>query len=148
MKKDKNPVIIEVIYQASIERVWNAITNLEEMRKWYFNMLEDFQPKVGFRTQFNVVSGDRTFKHQWEITEANAPNKIIYKWTFNGIPGASWSNFELFAEGEQTKLRLTTTGLESFPKNIPEFTIESCTAGWNYFLGGNLKEYLKNNTIA
>ncbi|RUT79039.1 SRPBCC family protein [Ancylomarina longa] len=146
MKDSQVPIIVEQIYNASVEEVWNALTHIEEMRKWYFNNIPDFKAEVGFRTQFDVVSGDRTFRHQWEITEVDEPHKIVYKWTFDGIPGASWSNFELFDENGQTKLRLTTTGLESLPSDIPEFTNESCTAGWNYFLGGNLRDYLENDS--
>ena len=40
-------------------------------------------------------------------------------------------------------LRVIVTVLEDFPDNIPEFETESCRMGWQYFLGQQLKEFLK-----
>ncbi|NOQ28383.1 MAG: hypothetical protein GQ564_23720 [Bacteroidales bacterium] len=68
--------------------------------------------------------------------------KIVYDWSYEGISGDAIVIFELFEQGNQTNLRLTNRGLESFPKDIPEFTRESCIEGWNYFIKNRLKEFL------
>ena len=44
-----------------------------------FNNIEDFKPKVGFKTRFNVKSEERNFLHLWEITEVDPFKKIVYK---------------------------------------------------------------------
>ena len=51
--------------------------------------------------------------------------------------------FEIFEEGEGSRLRVTNEGLESFPQDIPEFTRESCEGGRNHFIQENLKKYLE-----
>ena len=40
-------VVIERTFNAPIARVWKAITDVEEMRRWYFE-LKEFKPEVGF----------------------------------------------------------------------------------------------------
>ncbi len=70
------------------------------------------------------------------------PRKIIYNWKYRDYPGDSNVSFELFEEGKCTKLKLTHTVLSDFPEDIPEFSRESCLAGWKYFISGRLKEYV------
>ena len=60
-----------------------------------------------------------------------------------GDKGEGFVSFELFEKGEQSLLRLTNEGLETFPRDIPEFSRESCKAGWEYFIQQNLKAYLE-----
>ncbi len=43
--------------------------------------------------------------------------------------------FELSKHDDSTKLKLTHSVRESFPEDIPEFSGESCIAGWEFFLG-------------
>ena len=50
MKEDQ-PIIVERTYNAPIEKVWNAITNKDEMKKWYFDLAE-FKAEPGFEFQF------------------------------------------------------------------------------------------------
>jgi len=48
---NNKPFVIERIYNAPIARVWKAITNKADMKKWYFDLAE-FKPEVGFEFQF------------------------------------------------------------------------------------------------
>jgi len=48
---EKEPFVIERIFNASIEKIWKAITDKDEMKKWYFD-LPEFKPEVGFEFQF------------------------------------------------------------------------------------------------
>lgn len=143
MKKNDKPIVVEQSFNASIETVWNAITDINQMHKWYFDNIPDFKPEVGFKTKFNVQSEDRNFLHLWEITEVEHLKMIKYSWEFEKYTGKSTAAFELLKEENNTKLRLTVDILEDFPEEIPEFTRESCIAGWNYFIKKGLKEFLK-----
>lgn len=142
-KKTDEPVIVEQVYPVPPERVWQAITQLDEMRQWYFEVLPDFKPEKGFRTQFTITNEGRRFTHLWEVTEVVPLEKITYLWRFKEYPGEGAVTFELREEGGGTRLRLTNVVTEDFPDNIPEFARESCKAGWEYFLHGNLKAYLE-----
>jgi len=63
MKKDEAPVVVEQDFNRSVSDVWDAITKIDEMRKWYFENIPDFKAEVGFGTRFVVESGDRSFLH-------------------------------------------------------------------------------------
>ena len=142
MNITEDPVIVEQTYNTTINKVWNAITELDQMKKWFFSNIEAFEPVVGFTTQFNIQAEDRNFLHQWKIIEVIPHNKIVYNWKYEGIVGDSNVTFELINLGSQTKLQLTTEVIESFDDAIPEFNRESCVDGWNYFICKNLQNYL------
>ena len=113
------------------------------MHHWYFKDIPSFKPEVGFRTQFNVQSEERNFRHMWEVTEVIPKKKIAYNWKYDNYPGDSRVEFELFDQQNHTKLKLTHQVLESFPEDIPEFERESGIAGWAYFISKSLKEFLE-----
>lgn len=144
MKTTDKPIIVEETFNASIETVWDSITNIEQMRKWYFDNIPSFKPEVGFVTQFNVQSEERNFLHKWKIIEVEPLKKINYSWEFEEYPGKSTASFELTSENNLTKLTLTVEVQKNFPDNIPEFARESCIAGWNYFINNRLKNFLEN----
>ena len=113
------------------------------MRQWYFEYIPAFKAEVGFETQFNVHSQDRNFLHMWKVTEV-LPNKMItYNWKYDSYPGDSFVVFELFDQGNLTKLRLTHQVQESFSEDFPEFTRQSCAEGWTFFINKSLKEFLE-----
>ncbi len=143
MKKTDPPIIVEVNYIASIEEVWQAITQLKKMRQWFFENIESFQTEVGFETSFQVQSGERTFTHLWKIKEVIPFKKIAYHWKYEEYSGDGFVEFEIFEKEEGTQLRLTNIITEDYPEGIPEFKRESCIGGWNYFLGERLQEFLE-----
>jgi len=145
MKKIDSPIIIEETFDSSVDMVWGAITEHEQMIKWYFDNIPDFKAEVGFRTQFNVKSEERNFLHKWHVTEIITKKKITYNWQYKEYPGSADVEFELIDLGDSTKLQLKVIVLEDFPNDIPEFKRESCIGGWNYFLRDRLKQYLENN---
>ncbi|MDO9261554.1 MAG: SRPBCC domain-containing protein [Flavobacteriaceae bacterium] len=144
MKSISQPIIVEQIFDQNIETVWKAITQLHQMKQWFFENIPDFEAIVGFEIQFNVKAPSRDFLHCWKITQVIANKKIVYQWKYENISGEGTVSFELFEENNQTKLVLTNEGLETFPQDIPEFSREGCIDGWNYFIKKRLKEYLNN----
>lgn len=136
------PIVVEVMYPCSREKVWNAITSHQEMVQWYFEQLEDFQPVPGFTTSFTVHSGDRDFVHQWEVTDVVPGERIDYEWLYPDYEGNGRVRFQLEDRDDHTLLRLLCWGIETFPQHIPEFSRESCTGGWKWFLEERLWQYL------
>ena len=125
MKKSEPPILIEQAFQTSIKTIWAALTDITEMKKWYFDNIPDFQPKVGFKTQFPIHNEGRTFTHLWEVIEV-IPNQLItYRWHYKEYAGDSIVTFVLTAIEEQVRLNLTLQILEDFPDDIPEFKRES-----------------------
>ena len=110
------PIIMERTYQAPVEKVWQAITDKEQMKQWYFDM-PAFQPEVGNEFTFIGENEGTTYIHLCKVTEVIPNKKLSYTWRYEGAEGESHLTFELFEEGEETRVKLTHEGLETFPQN-------------------------------
>jgi hypothetical protein len=62
---------------------------------------------------------------------------------YNIFRGNSYVTFELYEEGNKTRIKLTHSGLETFPKDNPDFARESFSQGWNELIGKLLKEFIE-----
>ncbi|MDB5018006.1 MAG: hypothetical protein JWQ84_2838 [Mucilaginibacter sp.] len=143
------PVIIERVYNAPVKAVWEAITDLNKMRQWYFPMLEEFEPEVGFETKFDVENDGKTYVHIWKVKEADPYKKISYEWKFGDYPGDSVVSFELFEEDDSTRIVLTHTGVETFRGDLhPGLAKSNFVEGWTSFIGTKLKEYVEQDVEA
>ena len=134
------PVIKEVIINATIEKVWKAITNKDEMKNWYFEV-DEFKPEVGFEFQFSGGKDNNVYLHLCKITEVIPNKKLSYSWKYDGYTGESFVTFELFNDEGNTKVRLTHSGLETFPSENPDFAKENFVEGWNHIIGTLLLNY-------
>jgi uncharacterized protein YndB with AHSA1/START domain len=135
------PLVIERIYNAPADKVWQAITDAGKMRQWYFD-LKEFRAEPGFKFEFSADCDDVSYLHFCEVTEVVPGRKLTYSWKYKDYAGMSYVTWELFPEGAATRLMLTHTGLETFPPH-KDFTKESFTGGWNHFLGTALREFLE-----
>jgi uncharacterized protein YndB with AHSA1/START domain len=140
------PLIVERTFDAPIETVWKAITDAEQMKQWYFE-LEGFRPEVGCEFGFRVEHEGNTFDHRCKVREVIRGSKIAYSWRYEGHEGDSLVTFELFPQGKQTRLRLTHTGLETFPKTA-QFARNNFQRGWTSLIGTELKNFLEQGALA
>jgi uncharacterized protein YndB with AHSA1/START domain len=134
-------VVLERTFNAPVTRVWKALTDVDQMREWYFD-LKAFKPEVGFEFGFVVDHGGHTYDHRCRITEVIPQKKIAYTWRYHGHDGESLVTFELFAEGEKTRLKLTHEGLDTFPKT-GAFARENFEKGWAQIIGSELKQFVE-----
>jgi uncharacterized protein YndB with AHSA1/START domain len=141
LNKSTEPLVIERTLEAPAARVWQAITTKDEMHRWFFD-LKEFKPVVGFEFDFSVEHQGMTYSHLCKITEVVPQKKLAFTWRYQGHEGDSLVTFELFAEGAKTRLKLTHTGLETFPQT-PQFARKNFEGGWNY-ISTALKDYAEN----
>jgi uncharacterized protein YndB with AHSA1/START domain len=146
MKHNEEPIVVEQMMDATAEAVWDAITQVDQMRRWYFDNIPSFKPEVGFETRFVIHNEDRKFPHVWTVTDVVPMKLISYDWRYEGYAGDSFVTFELSSHENLTKVRLTHQVRESFTADIPEFTRESGVAGWKYFINDRLRAFLKADT--
>jgi len=139
---EAKPFVIERTLDAPVKKVWAAITEKNQMKQWYFD-LAAFEPKVGFEFSFVGGSPEEEYTHHCRITEVVEFKKISYTWRYENYPGESEVTFELFEEGDQTKIKLTHRGLETFPANKKDFARSSFEAGWTEIIGKSLTEYVE-----
>ncbi|MEO6219781.1 MAG: SRPBCC domain-containing protein [Ginsengibacter sp.] len=138
----QEPFVIERTYNAPIEKVWKALTDKDQMKEWYFDIPE-FKPEVGCEFQFEAGAENKKYLHLCKITDVVTRKKLTYSWRYNDIPGNSFVTFELFSEGESTRLKLTHEGLETFISDNADFAKESFSKGWNHIIGKSLKEFVE-----
>ena len=137
------PFVIERTFIASADKIWKAITDRNEMEKWYFN-LREFKPIVGFEFEFTVGSPDGIqYLHKCKVTEVIPGKKLTHSWRYDGYPGISYVTWELFPEGDKTIVKLSHEGLETFPQDISDFARENFAAGWTHIVGTSLKNFVE-----
>lgn len=139
-----DPIIVERTYNASIEKVWSAITDKAEMKKWYFDLPEfKAEPGCEFRFYGEGKQGEK-FLHLCKVIEVIPRKKLTYSWRYDGYEGDSFVTFELFEEGNKTRVRLVHKGLETFPVTAHnDFAKENFMEGWSELIGKMLKEHVE-----
>ncbi len=129
-----NPFVLERKLQANHQSIWKALTNKDQMREWYFE-LKEFRPEMGFEFSFMAGPPGKSYKHICKITRLEPERKIAYSWKYEGYEGDSELQFELFPESEtSTRLKLTHSGLDSFPDSNPDLRPGNFAEGWNQII--------------
>jgi uncharacterized protein YndB with AHSA1/START domain len=135
-------VVVERTLNAPVARVWKALTDVDQMREWYFDLTE-FQPQVGFEFEFVVEHEGNSYHHLCRVTEVIPEKKIAYTWRYKDEPGDSLVTIELSPDGQETHLKLTHTGLETFPKT-PAYARKNFEQGWIAIIGTELKQFVES----
>ena len=139
----KTPFVIERTFNASPDKVWKAISDKDEMKQWYFD-LPDFKPELGCEFRFyGGEEGKKQYLHICVVTEVTLGKKLTYSWRYDGYAGISYVTFELFAEGNTTRLKLTHAGLETFSADESAFAQRNFEMGWTEIIGTSLAGYLR-----
>ena len=142
-KTEVEPLIVERTLHAPVAKVWQALTTVEQMHRWFFE-LKEFKAEVGFDFEFTVVHEGFTYVHHCKVTEVVPQNRLAFTWRYAGHEGDSLVTFELSTEGDATHLKLSHAGLETFPKT-PAFLRSNFLQGWTY-ISGALKELVESPT--
>ena len=137
------PLIKEVILDAPVSRVWQALTNKDELKEWCFEMNE-FKPEVGFEFHFFGEKDGHKYLHLCKVLEAEPEKKMKWLWSYDNVPGDTYVTFELFPQGNKTKLRLTHEGLEKLPQD-ENYARSNFSAGWDSILEKSLTKYLSGS---
>ena len=97
-----------------------------------------YQPKPFF--VFGFTNDGSAYQKEWKVTKLTKGQKLAHTWAYKGYSGSSELSFELFPEGAKTKLKITHTGLESFPDNS-HFARHRFEWGWG-LISDTLKAYV------
>src|SRR5690242_2786273 len=76
-------VVVERSLNASVANVWRALTDVDQMREWYFD-LKAFKPEIGFEFEFVVEHEGNRYHHLCRVTEVIPEKKIAYTWRYKG----------------------------------------------------------------
>lgn len=140
----QEPIVKEVVLDATPSQVWKALTDKEEIKQWSFDM-EAFEPREGFEFQFYGEKDGSKFLHLCRVLEAEKEKKMKWLWSYENVPGDTYVTFELFPEGNKTRLRLTHEGLEKLPQDN-NYAKPNFEAGWSEIVGKLLPDHLQKKS--
>lgn len=135
-------VRIERVLPGPVERVWSYLTDSEQRRKWLAEGV--MEPRKGGRVEHIFRNGELSHEatperfrsldaptvRVGEVIEFKPPQRLTYVWPGDESESArSEVTFELFAQGDQTRLVLTH-------RKLPDAqTMVSVASGWDSHLG-------------
>lgn len=136
-------ITIEQKLLAPRQKVWEAITNPEIMKEWYF-IIRDFELEKGKVFTFWGDDKNQTYLHSCEILEV-VPGKVFeHTWEHpDHSKGKSVLRWELNTiDDEHTILVLQHSGVENFADVGPDFSKENYEFGWKGIISISLRNFL------
>lgn len=138
------PILIEETFTATTPILWKALTDKDQMKQWFFD-IPSFRPVIGIEFQFygEGKQGEK-YLHLCKIINVIPEKKLQYSWRYEGYEGISYVSVELLEEGNQTNVKLTHEGVETFPVTATKaFAKQNFVEGWTYLIRTSLKNFLE-----
>jgi uncharacterized protein YndB with AHSA1/START domain len=133
-------IVREITVRATQERVYNAITDPQEIIKWFPEAIEGGTLEVGQRPIFIFNNGEH--KSQTYIEAAHPFDYFAYRWIpgTGGIVGDVLAvpntlvEFRIEATESGTKVTLKESGFSSLPANVAEEYFLDNSGGWEFMM--------------
>jgi uncharacterized protein YndB with AHSA1/START domain len=134
-------IIKKVTIKESTAKVWQALTDKNQMKEWYFD-IPDFELKEGSVFNFYEPGGENRFHHQCRMLEIVPGKKLSYTWMYpNHSKGVSIVTWILKEADGITEVTLQHEGIENLADAGPDFSTENYHMGWEAFMA-TLKNYI------
>lgn len=138
------PIVKKVTINAAASKVWKALTNKNELKKWML-MTTDFKAEKGkefiFKTDDPGENWDGIF--HCKVEELIENKKLVYTWNAGFINADTIVTIDLNEEDGKTEVTLTHTGWEKLAAN-QEQTRNAHSEGWDIRLVQKLKEIVES----
>lgn len=142
------PIVVSQTINAPVEKIWQAITDKELMKQWYFS-IDKFKAEEGFVFSFEGGTETTQYTHLCTITEVVPHQKLSYSWRYVGYEGDTLVSFLLQpVTQQQTKVTLTHSDIESFGNNNPDLAKSNFQEGWNHIIKVALKDFAEQQQAA
>ncbi|MBT2622397.1 MULTISPECIES: SRPBCC family protein [Chryseobacterium] len=138
------PIIVQYKVEAPVDEVWEALTDKEKMKSWYFD-ISDFELETGKQFNFYEPGEAKKYHHQGNVLDFTANEKLKHTWSYPEFSDAETIvTWELQPDGKDTIVKLTHDDIDHFKELGEGFSRESFTEGWNAIIGQSLKLYLED----
>lgn len=135
----KDIISKEQLFNHPIQKVWDAITNQEQISTWFIPAT--FKAEKGFQYTFNA-SGGECSPIRGEVLEAT-PYTLVYSWIVTENPMETIVKWVLEEVEGGTKLYLEHAGISKYQGETAVEMFQSFNGGWDHCLTG-LTGYLKD----
>ena len=138
-------LVFERTFNAPIQLVWDAISDRNRTKEWYFPFGEDFKPEVGAVFEWSAKDNEGVeWLHRGEILEVSVPNKLIHSWEYPGYSGTSKVSWFLEEKDKNvTHLTLIHEFTIPFDSTVQALKMENFNGGWTAIVHTLLKDYLE-----
>lgn len=134
----------ELIVKTPIAKVWNALTNPDKMKQWYFDV-KNFKLMDTAEFYFYEPNGTN-FKHVCKILEVIPQKRFRHTWSYPEYSkGVSVLTWRLTQKKELTHIKLVHSGIENFADAGSDFSRENFVVGWQEIVQKDLLDFLKND---
>jgi uncharacterized protein YndB with AHSA1/START domain len=137
-------VKVASVFETSKQKVWEAVTNPEIMKVWFFD-ISNFKLEIGNEFSFYENDG-KAFFHKCKVLDFEQNNMLQHTWTHpeqsKGSSIVTWNIKEL--ESGKVEVTLTHEGLDSFADAGEKFAPSNYEMGWNALVKTSLRNYLYN----
>jgi uncharacterized protein YndB with AHSA1/START domain len=125
---------LERTFQADRERVFDAWTNPEVLRRWWAAQPDwdcsgaEVDPRVGGHYELSMAGDGHEHTVTGEYREFERPRRLVYTWAWKGADADGEETLvtvEFHGEGDATRVVLTQTGFGS------EQSRDNHEHGWN-----------------
>lgn len=129
--------------RTSPQKLWDALTRPEFLKKYWFNMTQESDWKPG--SSWKMLFEDGRVADAGEILESDPPRRLVIKWRNEFRPeltaeGYSRCVYDLTPDGDVMRLTITHTIDVDNAK-----LIEAVSGGWPRILS-SLKTFLEGGT--
>lgn len=130
-------------FKVPVHTLWNAITNADEMKHWYFH-IEDFNLAPGSVYTFYEKQDGGTYLHRCKVLEVKPMELFEHTWEHpSHSKGSSVLKWELLPiDDNNSSLTITHSSLENFSDAGEAFTPENYEFGWKGIISIMLRNYL------
>lgn len=130
------------VFDNTIEEVWTALSDEKSLKKWFFPVRE-YKFEVGQEFWFYENEDSNIFLHRCRFTEIIPQKLIACTWEHpSHSKGNSLVQWQFKQQGNQTRLTLTHSGLETFADAGDDFKPENYQMGWDNFVHDALRLFL------
>lgn len=142
----ENPIVQKIFVEQNIATVWDAITNKEKLKEWYFDV-SDFKLEENAEFEFYEPGGQKKYHHLCKILQVKLQSVFKHTWTYPDFsPNQSIVTWSLQAHNDNgTEIALIHEQTEGFKDLGKDFQRESFQGGWKEILENLLKNYLDKN---
>jgi len=139
---EESVICKEVIINAPASKVWKALTEKEQIDKWFMKP-DNFRAEAGTTFHMTGTKDGKEFPHTCTILEIIPEKKLTYTWNMTAIDGETIVSWELEEKGTATKLTLTHSQWDKVKFHTTDLSHSDFVNGWNHFTN-KLKEYSEN----
>lgn len=124
----KDTIEKEKVFDHSIDKVWKAISNAEELSVWFVQA--DFKPEVGYKYTFKALGEEDCQPITGEVKSAT-PYTLSYTWVVENTQVETMVTWILENINGKTKLIIRHSGISNYEGNTAVGMFNNFDGGWN-----------------